>query len=381
MRALIAMSGGVDSSVAARLMQDAGYECVGCTMQLFDTAPADAEDNAKAGDAACPADPVDDAKAGDAACPTDPDGNAGVRDAAAVAAQLGMEFHAIDLRDAFRRCVMEPFAAAYAGGMTPNPCIDCNRYLKFGQLLQEADKLDCEYIVTGHYARVVFDEAAGMYQLRKGLDASKDQSYMLCHLTPQQLARVRLPLGELHKSEVRRIAAEAGLICADRPDSQDICFVPDGNYAGAVERLSGRSFPPGEFVDLEGNPMGTHKGIIHYTIGQHKRLGQAFGRPRYVCRIDAKTNRIWLGGPEDVFTSFAAADEFSWCAGKAPGDEIRCRVRTRYRQKEQWATVRPVGEEAVEIYFDEPQRAITPGQTAVLYDEDMVLGGGTIRRG
>ena len=370
MRALIAMSGGVDSSVAARLMQDAGFECVGCTMRLFDPVSTDA----KAG-AASAAFAAGDAGSGGALAP-DSDGE---RDAAAVAESLGMEFHVIDLRDSFRRCVMEPFAEAYACGRTPNPCIDCNRNLKFGQLLQEADKLGCEYIVTGHYAQVVFDEDSGKYQLRKGTDESKDQSYMLCHLSQQQLARVRLPLGELHKSEVRQIATESELVCADRPDSQDICFVPDGDYASVVERLAGRTFPPGDFVDLNGEPMGTHKGIIHYTIGQHKRLGQAFGRPRYVCRIDGETNRIWLGGPDDVYSSRTLVEDVNWCSGEVPAGEIRCRVKTRYRQKEQWASVRPLGEDAAEISFDEPQRAITPGQTAVLYDGDVVLGGGTIR--
>ena len=353
MKALIAMSGGVDSSVAARLMQDAGYECVGCIMKLFEQPPAE--------------------------------------DARTVAERLGMSFYVFDYHEEFRRCVMEPFIDDYVNGRTPNPCINCNRDLKFGRLLEEARRLDCDCVATGHYARIEQDEQTGKYLLKKGLDPSKDQSYVLYNLTQEQLAHVRFPLGQFPKSRVREIAGENGFINADKPDSQDICFVPDGDYAGMIRRYTGQEFPPGEFVDLEGNHMGTHKGIIHYTIGQTRRLGQAFGRPRYVCRIDAASNRIWLGGPDDVYSSYAKAGDFNWVSGEVPKGEIRCKVRTRYKQKEQWATVRPVAikktpEETsgalhglqTEIFFDEPQRAITPGQAAVLYDEDVVLGGGTI---
>lgn len=359
MRALIAMSGGVDSSAAAKLMQDAGYECVGCTMQLLKEA-------------------------------------GGAEDARSVAARLGMPFYVFDFQEEFRRCVMEPFAASYAEGRTPNPCIECNRNLKFAGLLSHARRLGCDYVVTGHYARILRDEKSGRFLLKKGLDESKDQSYVLYHLTQEQLAHVQFPLGGMHKSQVRELAAQAGFINADRPDSQDICFVPDGDYAGVVRRITGKDFPPGEFVDLDGEVMGTHKGIIHYTIGQTRRLGQAFGRPRYVCRIDAAKNRIVLGGPDDVYSSYAKAGRFSWISGEIPEGEIRCRVRTRYKQKEQWATVRPVRNSkaenikapehapalcTVEIFFDEPQRAVTPGQAAVLYDGDTVLGGGTILEG
>ena len=347
-RVLIAMSGGVDSSVTAKLVQEAGYECVGCTMQLFDAEEA-AEDN--------------------------------VRDASAVAERLGMEFHALDYRKLFRECVMQPFARSYAAGITPNPCIDCNLHLKFGQLLAEADRLGCRYIATGHYARIDRDPESGLYRLRKALDESKDQSYVLYQLTQAQLARVLLPLGEMTKQQARALAEEAGFVNADRPDSQDICFVPDGKYADVVKKIAGRDFPPGDFTDLEGNVIGTHKGIIYYTIGQTRRLGQAFGRPRYVCRIDAEKNRIALGGPDDVYSSYAKAGQFHWISGQFPEHEVRCKVRTRYKQREQWATVRPAfgstGDEA-EILFDEPQRAITPGQAAVLYDGDAVLGGGRL---
>ena len=354
MKALIAMSGGVDSSVSAKLIQDRGLTCIGCTMQLFDYD-----------------DPL--IKAGSCSAPDN------VKDAGAVCARLGMDYHVLDLKEEFRRCVMEPFAASYAAGMTPNPCIDCNRNLKFGRLLAEADRLDCRYIVTGHYARIDRDETSGRFRLRKAADESKDQSYVLYNLTQEQMARVILPLGEMPKTQAREIAERNGFINANRPDSQDICFVPDGDYAAAVERISGLRFPQGDFLDLDGNVIGTHKGIIHYTIGQTRRLGQAFGQPRYVCAIDGSRGTVTLGGPDDVYSSYAKAGLFNWTSGIVPAGEIRCRVRTRYKQKEQPATVRPLpGEEAAEIFFDEPQRAITPGQAAVLYDGDEVLGGGTI---
>ncbi|MBQ9016213.1 MAG: tRNA 2-thiouridine(34) synthase MnmA [Firmicutes bacterium] len=358
MKALIAMSGGVDSSVAAKLTQEEGYECIGCTMKLFEQPPGEEPDPDRPRRTCCSLDDAEDARS--------------------VATRLGMPFYVFNYQEDFRRCVMDPFVESYTRGRTPNPCIDCNRYLKFDRLLQRARQLGCDCVVTGHYARIERDENTGRYLLKKGLDPSKDQSYVLYNLTQEQLAHVRMPLGQLHKSHVREIADADGFVNAEKPDSQDICFVPDGDYAGMIRRYTGQDFPPGEFVDLDGNPIGTHKGIIHYTIGQTRRLGQAFGRPRYVCRIDAASNRIWLGGSEDVYSSYAKAGDFNWISGEVPQGEIRCRVRTRYKQKEQWATVRPAAEGEAEIFFDEPQRAITPGQAAVLYDGDIVLGGGTI---
>ena len=353
-KALIAMSGGVDSSVTAKLVKDAGYECVGCTMKLFEN-----EDAGVSREKSC--------------CSLDD-----VEDARLVACRLEMPYYVFNFKDAFRQKVMEKFVSSYENGKTPNPCIDCNRYLKFEGLFQRADILGCDHIATGHYARVVKDEATGKYLLKKGLDESKDQSYVLYTLTQDQLARLLLPLGDLHKTEVRRIADENGFVNADKPDSQDICFVPDGDYAAMIRRYRGEESPAGDFVDLEGNVIGTHKGIIHYTVGQHKRLGQAFGVPRYVCRIDGEKNQITLGSNEDTFSDLAVAEDVNWISGETPEGEVRCRVRLRYKQKEQWATVVPKGDET-EIRFDEPQRAITPGQAAVFYDGDTVLGGGAIR--
>ena len=348
------MSGGVDSSVTAKLVKDAGYECVGCTMKLFEN-----EDAGVSREKSC--------------CSLDD-----VEDARLVACRLEMPYYVFNFKDAFRQKVMEKFVSSYENGKTPNPCIDCNRYLKFEGLFQRADILGCDFIATGHYARVVKDEATGKYLLKKGLDESKDQSYVLYTLTQDQLARLLLPLGDLHKTEVRRIADENGFVNADKPDSQDICFVPDGDYAAMIRRYRGEEPPPGDFVDIEGNVIGTHKGIIHYTVGQHKRLGQAFGVPRYVCRIDGEKNQITLGSNEDTFSDLAVAEDVNWISGETPEGEVRCRVRLRYKQKEQWATVAPKGDET-EIRFDEPQRAITPGQAAVFYDGDTVLGGGAIR--
>ena len=374
MKALIAMSGGVDSSVAANLTKEAGYECIGCTMELFDIGCGGSPRSET-----LPAETLSDE------APSEESDN--VRDARSVAERLGMSFYAFDLKEAFRSCVIDKFTDAYSHGVTPNPCVDCNKNLKFGALLQKAEELGCEYIVTGHYARIERDPQTGKYLLRKAVNDAKDQSYVLYNLTQEQLAHVLMPLGEYTKAQVRELAKANGFVNADRPESQDICFVPDGDYASVIKQYTNRTFPEGDYVDLDGNVIGTHRGIIHYTIGQHKHLGQAFGEKRYVCRIDADKNQVVLGRNEDVFSSYAKATDFNWISGEIPEGEIRCRVRVRYKQKEQWATVRPVranenagsqGTDAVEIFFDEPQRAITPGQSAVLYDGDIVLGGGVL---
>ena len=346
MKALIAMSGGVDSSVAAMLTKESGYDCIGCTMELLDRSD-DSEES-------------------------------GGSDEKAVAHALNMPFYSYDMREEFKSSVIDDFVKEYSEGRTPNPCIVCNRTMKFGALLGKATSLGCEKIVTGHYARVLKDPETGLYTLKKGLDESKDQSYVLYHLSQEQLSRLLLPLGNLTKAQVRELAAKAGFVNAQRPESQDICFVPEGKYAEKIYEYSGKDFPPGDFVDLDGNVIGTHKGIIHYTIGQHKRLGQAFGVPRYVCSIDAAGNRIALGGADDVFSSEARIKDCSWISGAPPQEEIECKVRLRYKQKEQLATVRSSGENECIVIFHEPQRAVTPGQAAVFYDEDTVLGGGTI---
>ncbi len=351
-KALIAMSGGVDSSVAALLTGKLGYECVGCTMRLFDNA-----------DAALPESRV---------CCSLED----AEDARDVACRLGMPYYVFNLRDVFREKVIDKFVDCYQRGLTPNPCIDCNRYLKFGALHERARILGCEYVVTGHYARI--ERRDGRFVLKTALDPERDQSYVLYCLTQEQLAHTLFPLGTLRKSEVRRIAAEHGFLNAAKRDSQDICFVPDGDYAAAIQRFSGLPAVPGDFVSADGAVLGRHRGIIHYTVGQRRGLGVSAAQPLYVLAVRPEDNTVVLGVREELFRRDAEAGEFNWIAGEPPDRELRCAVKIRYRQSAQAARVIPVGPDRVRILFDEPQRAVTPGQSAVLYDGDVVLGGGVL---
>ena len=352
-RALIAMSGGVDSSLAAKLMQDDGYECIGCTMRLFHNEDAGLERSRTC----CSLEDVEDARS--------------------VAYELGMRFYVFNFTDDFRNTVIRRFVESYQNGITPNPCIDCNRYMKFGKLFDRAKILDCDCVVTGHYARI--EERDGRYVLKKAIDSTKDQSYVLYAMTQDQLAHTRFPLGDLCKTHVRALAEQNGFVNADKPDSQDICFVPNGDYAHIIELQTGCKAAAGNFVDRCGNVLGTHRGVIHYTIGQRKGLGIAAGEPLYVCRICPQSNTVVLGRNEDLFSTEADAADFNWISGESLKQAIRCKVKIRYRQAEQWATVTPCDEHDVHISFDDPQRAVTPGQAAVLYDGDIVLGGGTIR--
>lgn len=354
-KALIAMSGGVDSSLAAKLMVEQGYECIGCTMKLYQNEDIGIERSRTC----CSLDDVEDARS--------------------VAYKLGMPFYVFNFTDAFRRTVIRKFIDSYEKGITPNPCIDCNRYMKFDKLYERAKILGCDYIVTGHYARI--EEHNGKFLLKKALDETKDQSYVLYSMTQEQLAHTMFPLGNKRKTEVRQIAEKAGFINADKPDSQDICFVPNGDYAGVIERQTGHKSVPGNFVDKQGNVRGKHKGVIHYTIGQRKGLGISSSEPLYVCAICPQSGNIVLGSHDDLFGTETDAADFNWISGAVPQDPFRCKAKIRYRQPEQWATVTPTGEDTVHIVFDTPQRAITPGQAAVLYDGDTVLGGGTIQAG
>jgi len=352
MKALIAMSGGVDSSVAALLTQRRGFTCIGCTMKLF-----------KNEDAALPR--------GRSCCSLDD-----VEDARTVAHSLGMPYYVFNFSDDFREKIIGKFIRCYQSGLTPNPCIDCNRYMKFEKLFDRARLLGCDYVVTGHYARI--EKGEDGYLLKKALDESKDQSYVLYSLTQEQLAQTLFPLGDLRKSETRRLAEENGLVNADKPDSQDICFVPDGDYAAVIRHHTGRTPEPGPFVDRDGKVLGTHKGIIHYTIGQHRGLGLSLPEAMYVTKIDPAANTVTLGRPEELLRRTARVRDFHWISGKAPTGPLRCKAKIRYRQTEQWATVTPLGEDRAALCFDEAQRAITPGQAAVLYDGDTVLGGGEL---
>ena len=352
-KALIAMSGGVDSSLAAKLMKDKGFDCIGCTMKLYHNEDVGIERSRTC----CSLDDVEDARS--------------------VAYKLGMPFYVFNFTDAFRDTVIRKFIESYENGITPNPCIDCNRYMKFDKLYERAKTLGCDYIVTGHYARI--EEQAGKFVLKKALDETKDQSYVLYSMTQDQLVHTMFPIGSMQKTEVRAIAKESGFVNADKPDSQDICFVPNGDYASVIELQTGKESAEGNFVDKQGNNLGRHKGVIHYTIGQRKVLGVSSTAPLYVCNLCPKDGNVVLGSNDDLFSREADVSDFNWISGEVPGSEFRCKAKIRYRQPEQWVTVIPTGADTVHIVFDEPQRAITPGQAAVFYDGDTVLGGGTIK--
>lgn len=354
MKALIAMSGGVDSSVAALLTQQQGYTCIGCTMKLYDNADALVSKNRTC----CSLDDVEDARA--------------------VAFRLGVPYYVFNFSVAFRCKVIDRFVKSYEEGITPNPCIDCNRYLKFEKLYERARTLGCERIVTGHYARI--EQRNGKYLLKKAQDASKDQSYVLYSMTQEQLAHTLFPLGNLYKTQARQIASEQGLQTAEKPDSQDICFVPNGDYAAVICNQTGRTYPSGVFRSTDGRVLGQHRGIIHYTIGQRRGLGIPSEKPLYVCRICPEKNEVIVGSSEELLARTALVENFHWISGEVVTAPLRCCAKIRYRQQEQPATVYPEGEHGVRIVFDVPQRAITPGQAAVLYAGDTVLGGGEIRK-
>ncbi len=347
------MSGGVDSSVAALLTKEQGFDCMGITMRLYSNEDIFLDTSKTC----CSLDDVEDARG--------------------VATTLGIPYYVFNFSDDFNSQVIERFIKAYESGFTPNPCIDCNRYIKWEKLFRRMKELDYDYVVTGHYARIEYDDATGLYLLKKGLDESKDQSYVLYNMTQEQLSHTLLPVGALSKAEVRELAEKNGFINAEKPDSQDICFIPDGDYAAFIEKRTGKTYEKGNFVDKEGNILGEHKGLIRYTIGQRKGLGLALKKPGYVCRKCYDDNTVIIGDNDDLFTKRLVADDFNWILGE-PSDSIKIKAKTRYKHKEQSATATPIGAGKVEITFDEPQRAITEGQAVVLYDGDTVLGGGTI---
>ena len=348
------MSGGVDSSVAALLMLEQGYDCTGVTMKLFSN------------------DDVGVPKL-HSCCSLDD-----VADARSVAANLGMPYYVFNFADRFEHDVIDRFVNAYVHGQTPNPCIDCNRYLKFDQLFVRAQELGCDYVVTGHYAQIGYDDTKGRYLLRKAVDPLKDQSYVLYSLTQKQLAHVQFPLGGLHKTEVRALAEKHGFVNAHKHDSQDICFIKEGTYADFIEARLGRKFPAGNFVDESGRVLGRHKGIIHYTVGQRKGLGLALPQPMYVKEIDTQNNAVILATNDGLFTKNVTAKNINLIDCYTITGQRRIKARIRYHHAEQWATVTQPDADTLSIIFDEPQRAITKGQSVVMYDGDIVVGGGTI---
>ncbi|MDR2135635.1 MAG: tRNA 2-thiouridine(34) synthase MnmA [Treponema sp.] len=366
-KAVIAMSGGVDSSVAAALMLREGCDCIGVTLKL-----------------------IDDAEAGACAAGTGGGGTArrpyrgccslaDVNDARQAAYRLALPHYVLNFTEAFRDEVIRRFVETYEAGQTPNPCIDCNRYIKFERLLYRARELDFDIMATGHYARIEQDGGSGRFLLKKALDQKKDQSYVLYCLTQEQLQRTRFPLGAMTKAQVREIAAELGFGNAEKPDSQEICFVPGGDYGGFMERWTGRPYPPGDIVDSAGQVLGKHRGIVRYTIGQRRGLGVARNDPVYVTAKDLAANTVTLGPDAELYSRAFTAGNINLIALPRLERPLRARVKTRYLQAEQWATVEQTGEDSLRVEFDEAQRAITPGQAAVIYDGDVVLGGGTIR--
>ena len=354
--ALIAMSGGVDSTVAAYLMKQAGYRCMGATMRLYQN-----EDLGQSGFHTC-------CSAKD------------VEDAAEVAFQLDIPFEVVNYTEEFREKVIGKFIATYEAGGTPNPCIDCNRTMKFDKMLDFAREHGLDYVVTGHYARIEQDPETGRWLLKKALYADKDQSYVLYVLTQDQLAHTKFPLGSMDKPSIRKIAEAQGFCNARKHDSQDICFVPDGDYAKIIAARTGKEPQPGPFLDLNGNVVGTHRGIIHYTVGQRRGLRMPSDGKIYVVRILPEQNAVVVGPDSALYTNECFVANMHWISGEAPAFPYRCSAKTRYRQPERPCTVYPAGQTGVRLVFDEPLRAITPGQSAVLYDGDTVLGGGIIAR-
>ncbi len=352
-KVMVGMSGGVDSAVSAYLLLKNGWEPTGVNCRFFDN---------------------DDAFIREKTCCSLEDS----QDARSVAYRLGIPFYVFNFTDDFREKVIGKFISTYTNGATPNPCIDCNRYLKFDRLLSRALELEHDYVATGHYARNEFDKSSGRFLLKKGVDETKDQSYVLYTLTQFQLSHTLFPLGEMRKTEVREVAQEMGFVNAKKHDSQDICFVPDGDYAAFIEKSLGKSFPCGSFVDRDGNELGTHKGIIRYTVGQRRGLGLSLKSPLYVLEKDVKNNRVILAPEEYLFSKQLFATDINLIATEKINRPLRVKAKVRYKQGEQWATAEQTSDNRLHIEFDSPQRAFAKGQAVVLYDGDVVVGGGTI---
>lgn len=355
-KVMLGMSGGVDSSVAAAILLDQGYDVVGVTMQIW---PDQDEEEKKTEGGCCSLSAVDDARR--------------------VANKLGIPYYVMNFKDVFQNKVIDYFTSEYIRGRTPNPCIACNRYVKFEAMLHKALAMDIDYIATGHYAIIEYDKMRGRTLLKKSVTDRKDQTYALYNLSQHQLRKTLMPIGSYTKERVREIAVELGLSVANKPDSQEICFVDDDDYAGFIEETTGYKAIPGEYVDTKGKVLGQHRGIFHYTVGQRKGLGMTFGKPMFVVGIDPQKNRVILGEGSEVYANSLIADDINLISVDKIDSELPVKAKIRYSAPEADAIIKPLPDGKLLVEFDSPQRAVTPGQSIVFYDGDIVVGGGVIQ--
>lgn len=355
-KVIIGMSGGVDSSVAAALLKEQGYEVIGVTMRMW--SKDDEEDDRP-----------------DACCAL-----SAIHDARRVANKLGIDHYVMNFKDLFKEKVVDSFVDEYLNGHTPNPCIMCNKFLKFDALLKKANAMGIDYIATGHYAKIEYNELTGRYELKKSTTDKKDQTYVLYNFTQEQLSKTLMPNGSYTKEEIRQMAKDLGLLVANKPDSQEICFIPDNDYSNFIRLYTQKNIPCGNFVNSKGEVLGRHNGIINYTIGQRKGLGITFGKPMFVVDIDARNNNVVLGDETEVFKDTLIAKDVNFISISELDDAMKVTVKIRSTAKEAYATIYPCSDGCVKVVFDKPQRAITKGQAVVFYNNDVVVGGGTIAR-
>lgn len=354
-KVMLGMSGGVDSSVAAAILLEKGYDVIGVTMQLW---PDMDEERQKVEGSCCSLSAVDDARR--------------------VANTLGIPYYVMNFKEIFEESVIDYFKAEYIKGRTPNPCIACNKHVKFEALLNKAVSMGIDYVATGHYATITYDENYKRYLLKKSATDKKDQTYVLYNMTQEQLKRTLMPIGEYTKEHVRELAMKLDLAVASKPDSQEICFVEDNDYARFIVENTDYKMIPGHFIDTNGNVLGRHKGIINYTVGQRKGLGIAFGSPKYVVKVDVDNNTVILGDETEIFSNELVASDLNFIAIDKLESKMKVTAKIRYSAKPADATIYPIDNDKVKVVFDVPQRAITPGQSVVFYDGDIVVGGGVI---